>query len=36
MDGVVAATPFSWFGGKYHDEVTPFSQFAVDPETIFT
>ena len=36
MDGVVAATPFSWYGGKYHDEVTPFSQFAVDHETIFT
>jgi len=36
MDGVVAATPFSWFGGKYHDEVMPFSQFAVDAETIFT
>ena len=36
MDGVVAATPFSWYGGKYHDEVMPFSQFAVDAETIFT
>ncbi len=35
MDGVVAATPFSWYGGKYHDEVMPFSQFAVDHETIF-
>jgi putative ABC transport system permease protein len=35
MDGVLAATPFSWYGGKYHDEVMPFSQFAVDPETIF-
>ncbi len=35
-DGVVAATPFSWFGGKYHDEVMPFSQFAVDAETVFT
>ena len=36
MDGVVAATPFSWFGGKYHDEVMPFSQFAVDAENVFT
>ena len=35
MDGIVAATPFSWFGGKYHDEVVPFSQFAVDAETVF-
>jgi putative ABC transport system permease protein len=35
IDGVVAATPFSWYGGKYHDEVTPFSQFAVDAERVF-
>ena len=35
MDGVAAATPFSWYGGKYHDEVMPFSQFAVDAEKIF-
>lgn len=36
MDGVIAATPFSWFGGKYHDEVVPFSQFAVDADAIFS
>jgi putative ABC transport system permease protein len=36
MDGVIAATPFSWYGGKYHDEVMPFAQFAVDAETVFT
>jgi putative ABC transport system permease protein len=36
MDGVVAATPFSWYGGKYHDEVMPFGQFAVDADTVFT
>jgi putative ABC transport system permease protein len=36
MDGIVAASPFSWYGGKYHDEVMPFSQFAVDAETVFT
>ncbi len=36
MEGVIAATPFSWYGGKYNDEVMPFAQFGVDPETIFT
>ena len=36
LDGVQAATPFSWYGGKYKDEVMPFAQFAVDPETVFT
>ena len=36
LDGVVAATPFSWYGGKYHDEVLPFSQFAVDADIVFT
>jgi putative ABC transport system permease protein len=36
LDGVVAASPFSWYGGKYHDEVMPFAQFAVDSETVFT
>jgi putative ABC transport system permease protein len=35
MDGVVTATPFSWYGGKYKDEVLPFAQFCVDPETVF-
>ena len=32
LEGVVAATPFSWYGGKYKDEILPFAQFAVDPE----
>jgi putative ABC transport system permease protein len=36
IDGVLAASPFSWYGGKYHDEVMPFAQFAVDAETVFT
>src|SRR6516164_1701596 len=36
MGGVVAATPFAWYGGKYHDEVMPFSQFAVDADKILT
>lgn len=35
MDGVVAASPFQWYGGKYHDEVMPFAQFAVDADVIF-
>lgn len=36
MDGVVATTPFSWFGGKFNEEVMPFAQFGVNPETVFT
>ena len=28
MDGVLAASPFSWYGGKYHDESMPFAQFS--------
>jgi putative ABC transport system permease protein len=36
FDGVVAATPFSWYGGKYQDEVMPFAQFAIDAGTVFT
>lgn len=36
MDGVVATTPFSWYGGKYGEETMPFAQFGVDPATIFT
>jgi putative ABC transport system permease protein len=36
MDGVVAATPFSWFGGKFGEERLPFAQFGVDPQTFFT
>jgi putative ABC transport system permease protein len=35
LDGVVAVTPFSWIGGKYQDEVMPFAQFGVDPDTVF-
>ena len=35
LDGVVAATPFSWIGGKYQDEIMPFAQFGVDPDTVF-
>ncbi len=35
MPGVDAVTPFSWYGGKYNEEVMPFAQFGVDPETFF-
>lgn len=30
VEGVKAATPFSWFGGKYRDEKIVFGQFGVD------
>jgi putative ABC transport system permease protein len=36
LDGVKAVTMFSWYGGKYEDQVMPFAQFGVDPETVFT
>jgi putative ABC transport system permease protein len=36
MDGVLATTPFSWYGGKYNEEIMPFAQFGVDADTIFT
>ena len=35
VDGVLAATPFSWYGGKYHDQTLPFAQFAIDADTVF-
>lgn len=35
IDGVSAATPFSWYGGKYGEESIPFAQFGVDPESFF-
>ncbi|MCC6356982.1 MAG: FtsX-like permease family protein [Verrucomicrobiae bacterium] len=32
IPGVVAVTPFSWFGGQFgNEEGTPFAQFGVDP-----
>jgi putative ABC transport system permease protein len=34
IDGVAAATPFSWFGGRYRDEKTVFGQFGVDAATV--
>jgi putative ABC transport system permease protein len=36
MDGIVATTPFSWYGGKYGEETVPFAQFGVDADTFFT
>jgi putative ABC transport system permease protein len=35
MPGIDKATPFSWYGGKYNEEVMPFAQFGVDPTTFF-
>ncbi len=35
MPGIDTASPFSWYGGKYNEEVMPFAQFGVDPFTIF-
>ena len=34
LDGVTAATPFSWFGGKYRDDKIVFGQFGVDADTV--
>jgi putative ABC transport system permease protein len=36
LDGVLAASSFAWFGGKYQTEILPFAQFGVDPDVIFT
>ncbi len=35
MDGVVATTPFSWFGGNYENRRADFAQFSVDPNSYF-
>jgi len=35
MDGVITASPYSWFGGKYENKPFLFAQFGVDPETLF-
>ena len=35
MEGVLATSPFSWYGGKYHDETMPFAQFSVDADSVF-
>jgi putative ABC transport system permease protein len=33
--GVLAAVPFSWFGGKYGDGTEFFAQFGTDPNHVF-
>ena len=35
MEGVLATSPFSWYGGKYHDQTMPFAQFSVDADSVF-
>ena len=35
MDGVITATPFSWYGGNYQSNQADFALFGVDPETMF-
>lgn len=35
MEGVVTATPYSWFGGKYENQPFLFAQFGVDPAALF-
>jgi putative ABC transport system permease protein len=35
MEGVKAAVPYSWFGGMYKDEKTPFAQFGTDANEAF-
>lgn len=33
--GVVAATPYAWYGGNYKEEQFPFAQFGCDPKNAF-
>ncbi len=35
MEGIDAATPFSWFGGNYKSQQMPFAQFGVEPKYVF-
>jgi putative ABC transport system permease protein len=35
MEGVEAAVPFAWFGGKYGDGTEFFAQFGTDPKRVF-
>ncbi len=35
LPGVKAVTPFSWFGGNYKEQQSPFAQFGVEPKTVF-
>jgi putative ABC transport system permease protein len=35
IPGVQDVTTFSWYGGKYNEEVMPFAQFGVEPSSFF-
>lgn len=35
QEGVVAAVPYSWYGGNYKDEQMPFAQFGTDAAQAF-
>lgn len=35
VEGVVATSPLSWYGGKYKEEIMPFAQFGIYPDEIF-
>lgn len=35
VEGVVATSPLSWYGGKYKEETMPFAQFGIYPDEIF-
>ncbi len=35
VDGVLAAVPYSWYGGNYKDEQMPFAQFGTDAAQAF-
>ena len=36
IDGVLAAVPYAWYGGKYKEEAQmSFAQFGTDPEQVF-
>jgi putative ABC transport system permease protein len=35
IPGVVAVTPFTWYGGKFRGEEVMFAQFGVDPDAFF-
>ncbi len=34
-ENVVAAVPYSWFGGNYQEQQMPFAQFGTDPDFVF-
>lgn len=35
LEGVLAAVPYSWYGGNYQDRPMPFAQFATDASQVF-